>query len=310
MTSVDDVRPAEQAAPAPEAPQPDHRNEDGLKRKASVDTEADAGDSKRHRREDDPEGNAIASRRPSGPSGDLSHDDTRARSRDDDRRKSAAQEEKKRTKRLFGGLLNTLSQTSSNPQHKRRQEIERRQQERLQKQKVEDDEKRAHDLSRLRSIRMAEQIVFEEEVMKQRQAKRLDLARFLRTRAEPHLYYLPWKLTRDQKDTIDDQIRDAKAANEEESADFARRKEAHEKRYGLSAQSRTALSGAEAQEEPPLADAKAEKDKSTEDGAPSQQDPGTAGSGTAKRAVKPADREHADESGDVVVEAGEDMVIY
>lgn len=76
------------------------------------------------------------------------------------------QEEKKRGKRLFGGLMSTLSQTSNtSQQQKRRQEIERRQQDRIQKQRAEDDEKRAEKLEKLRLVRMAEQITFDEEVV-------------------------------------------------------------------------------------------------------------------------------------------------
>lgn len=88
-------------------------------------------------------------------------------SRSPERRKSATQEEKKRGRRLFGGVLSTLSQTpSQSSQHSRRQEIEQRQKERMQSQDSEAAQRRAQKLERLHSVRMAEQIVFEEQVVR------------------------------------------------------------------------------------------------------------------------------------------------
>jgi hypothetical protein len=81
------------------------------------------------------------------------------------RRPSATTEEKKRGKRLFGGLLNTLSQTNTNNQQRRRQEIEKRQHDKLHKQKAEDDQKRAERYAQVRNVRMAEQIGFEKRVV-------------------------------------------------------------------------------------------------------------------------------------------------
>lgn len=80
-----------------------------------------------------------------------------------DRRKSSVQEERKRGQRLFGGLLSTLSQSASNGQQKRRQEIERRQLERAKQQKVEDEGRRAEKLARLNAVRKVEQVKFERE---------------------------------------------------------------------------------------------------------------------------------------------------
>jgi len=77
------------------------------------------------------------------------------------------EEEKKRSKRLFGGLLSTLSQsTTSTQQQKRRREIEQRQQEKVQRQKVEDDKRLAQRLGRINSMRRAEQVNFDEKVVR------------------------------------------------------------------------------------------------------------------------------------------------
>ncbi len=73
------------------------------------------------------------------------------------------QEEKKRGRRLFGGLLSTLSQSTPNGQQKRRQEIEKRQQEKAKQQKAADEIRRAERLAKLKVVRQAEQIKFNEE---------------------------------------------------------------------------------------------------------------------------------------------------
>ena len=80
-----------------------------------------------------------------------------------DRRQSDAQEERKRGKRLFGGLLNTLSQSASNTQQKKRLEIEKRQQEKARLQKAEDESRRAERLQKLKEVRIREQVKFDEQ---------------------------------------------------------------------------------------------------------------------------------------------------
>ncbi|KAF4448650.1 hypothetical protein F53441_7959 [Fusarium austroafricanum] len=161
---------------------------------------------------------------------------------DVDRRRHATQEEKKRGKRLFGGLLSTLSQTTGGTQQKRRMEIERRQQERIRKQSIEVDKLRDEKRMRIIEIRKGEQIIFDEEVMRNKHTKMLAMARYLRTKSQPHIvscpeisiplaflvndikYYLPWKLTAEQEDTIDDQIRQTKASIEREVEALGARK--------------------------------------------------------------------------------------
>jgi hypothetical protein len=80
-------------------------------------------------------------------------------------RRNFSQEEKKRGQRLFGGLLNTLSQTTASSLQKKRLEIERRQQDRVQQQRVEDDKHRAEKLSKLKHTRKVEQVKFDEQVV-------------------------------------------------------------------------------------------------------------------------------------------------
>jgi hypothetical protein len=75
----------------------------------------------------------------------------------DERRKSRQLEERKRGQRLFGGLLGTLSQGSSNSAQKRRADIERRQQAKLKQQDEEDSQRRRERLENLMTIRRREQ---------------------------------------------------------------------------------------------------------------------------------------------------------
>ncbi|KAG5922326.1 hypothetical protein E4U61_005434 [Claviceps capensis] len=215
-------------------------------------------------------------------------------------RESAIQEEKKRGKRLFGGLLSTLSQTSTTSQHKRRQEIERRQQERIQKQREQDDQKRAEKLSKVREARLVEQIDFQEQVMRHRHTKLLALADFLKTKSEPAIYYLPWKRTADQDDIIDDQVRAAKSTMAKEEEEFKALKERHALRYGLRRDSHARPDTTE----------ETQGGETVQRDAPGRDEEAIPGKGTAEPPKPTAHQDAHDESGDVLVVAEEDMVIY
>ncbi|QGI62313.1 hypothetical protein CEK26_006277 [Fusarium fujikuroi] len=188
---------------------------------------------------------------------------------DIDRRKNATQEEKRRGKRLFGGLLSTLSQTSGSVQQKRRLEIERRQQDRLQKQNIEEDRLREEKRLRLTEIRRGEQLTFDEEV-----------------------YYLPWKLTAEQEDTIDDQVRQTKLTIEREVESLNARK------------GRQAKGGRQPIET--TASLREDLDHDSKDtNGPEKSSHGQ------EKSIQASDHDHHhDESADVLEEADEDMVIY
>lgn len=145
-----------------DAPDQENAGTDGRKRKASVDSSPTSPKRLRHGEED-----GVADERRRRESSASGHGPREIPSNTSfDRRHSATQEEKKRGKRLFGGLLNTLSQTNTNnAQQKRRHEIERRQHERIEKQRVEDDLRRSEKSSQLREARMARQSEFEEQVV-------------------------------------------------------------------------------------------------------------------------------------------------
>ncbi|KAL7937591.1 pinin/SDK/memA/ protein conserved region domain-containing protein [Trichoderma chlorosporum] len=291
-------KPVEEDRPAPEKA-PDA----SLKRKAEDESPEDDSP-KRAKHNDDDDDAAAASRRQPSPSHDHDRDaDDKgvASAATQDRRRQAMQEEKKRGKRLFGGLMSTLSQTSNtSQQQKRRQEIERRQQDRMQKQKAEDDQKRAEKLEKLHLIRMAEQIVFDEEVMRKKHEKRLAMAKFLRTRAEPAIFYLPWKTTQAQKDAIDDQMQRARATVDKEAEQFRARKQRHIERYGPPTRQTSVTPDEPAAARPPERESPI---RSPHHGAdkPHVQE---------RRVSQDMQRGHHDESGDDLEEAEEDMVIY
>ncbi|KJZ72192.1 hypothetical protein HIM_08457 [Hirsutella minnesotensis 3608] len=274
--------------------------QDGCKRKASFAKDSDDGAAKRPKHDGD-----------KTPPRSGSPDRSQEKDHDRERRASAAkQEEKKRSKRLFGGLLNTLSQKPNNSQQqKRRQEIERRQLDKMQQQSAEDDKKRAEKRAALHEVRMEQQIAWEERVMRNRHAKELRLAQFLKTRSQPEIYYLPWRLTRKEEDIIDGQVRDCKADITRELEDFRWRKEQHLKQYGPKKESD------EPRTEPapaPAPPAMREDGTAQEQPQEQPQEPPAASprhESAAKGAMAAIDDPH-DDSGDVLVEAEEDMVIY
>ncbi|KAL7798473.1 pinin/SDK/memA/ protein conserved region domain-containing protein [Trichoderma ceciliae] len=250
--------------------------------------------------DDDDDDDAATSKRLPSPS--RGRDDKEVASvAAQDRRRQTMQEEKKRGKRLFGGLMSTLSQTSNtSQQQKRRQEIERRQHDRIQKQKAEDDQKRAEKLEKLHQVRMAEQIVFDEEVMKKKHEKTLAMSRFLQTKSEPAIFYLPWKTTPTQKDAVDDQIQRARTTVEKEAEQFRARKQRHIERYGPPTRQTSVTPDEPAATRVPERESPTQSPQRSADKPPVQE----------RRASQDMHKGHHDESGDDLEEAEEDMVIY
>lgn len=138
----------------------DRRESSASKRKASPEraSDQDDGSPKRLKRQASPEPrrSPTQGRRDSAPRTGLE---------DAVRGASASQEEKKRGKRLFGGLLSTLSQTTTNSHQRRRVDIERRQLERQQRQKEEDAHRKNENSARFHEIRVKEQVAFEDKVV-------------------------------------------------------------------------------------------------------------------------------------------------
>ncbi|KAI0603213.1 pinin/SDK/memA/ protein conserved region-domain-containing protein [Biscogniauxia sp. FL1348] len=215
-----------------------------------------------------------------------------------DRRESTIQEEKRRGKRLFGGLLSTLSQTTTSSQQKRRQEIERRQQAKVHQQQAEDDKQREEKLAKLSAIRRVEQVKFDEQVMRTRHSNMRATARFLQTQSRPKIYYLPWKPTEKQEDTIKDQIRDVEDIINKEVLEFKQQKEQRLRSLGVAVK-------------PPTPEAKETV------GRPDNIEPPTniSHSDSTNRAPshninKVGHEKESDRADDVMIEEDEDTVIY
>jgi hypothetical protein len=114
-------------------------------------------------------------------------------------------------------------------------------------------------------------------------------------------FYLPWKVTADQKDTIDDQIQRARASIEKEVEQFKARKQRHIERYGPPTRQTSVTP-----DEPAAAARAPEREspvRSPHHGAdkPHLQE---------RRVSQDIHKGHHDESGDDLEEAEEDMVIY
>ncbi|RAL58041.1 hypothetical protein DID88_009536, partial [Monilinia fructigena] len=139
-----------------------------------------------------------------------------------ERRKSSVQEERKRGQRLFGGLLNTLNQSTPNGQQKN-SEVEARQKERAAQRKAEAEDRKKEKIANLKAIRVVEQVKFQEGSMRIRHTNMLAMAQFLSTETEPKLYYKPWLLSVRNEATIKSQVEAAEVLIEEEKSEWAHR---------------------------------------------------------------------------------------
>ncbi|KAL9102191.1 MAG: hypothetical protein Q9163_002639 [Psora crenata] len=138
----------------------------------------------------------------------------------DPKKSGHMQEERKRGQRLFGALLGTLSQSSSSTANKRRADIEKKQQAKLRLQMEEEDEMKKAKLHELVVMRRREQKIYDRRSMHIRHTNLLAHARFLRTKAEPRLYYKPWEFLPGEEDKIREQVREAEQIINRESSQF------------------------------------------------------------------------------------------
>lgn len=96
-------------------------------------------------------------------------------------------EERKRGQRLFGGLLGTLSQSSTSAAQRRRADIEKKQQDKLKSQAEEYGELKKQKREQRDAIRKKEHPLYEREAMRTRHANMLAMAHSLKTRTKPVL---------------------------------------------------------------------------------------------------------------------------
>ncbi|KAJ5770216.1 uncharacterized protein N7511_002267 [Penicillium nucicola] len=139
------------------------------------------------------------------------------------RPRGGREEDRKRGQRLFGGLLGTLSQSSSSAASKRRADIERKQQDKLKSQDLQYDELKKQRKEQREALRRKETPLYEREAMEVRHANIIAMAHFLKTRAVPVLYYKPWQSRPGDESVIQKQIEEARATVAREVADFEAR---------------------------------------------------------------------------------------
>ncbi|PYH45624.1 uncharacterized protein BP01DRAFT_356669 [Aspergillus saccharolyticus JOP 1030-1] len=235
------------------------------------------------------------------------------------------EEERKRGQRLFGALLGTLSQSSSNTAaQRRRADIEKRQQDKLKLQDEEYGELKKKRWQERVERRKKYQRAYEEEAMRTRHDNILATAGFLKTKAEPVLYYKPWQLRAEEESIIDDQIKEAEETVARERADFdarwAARVQEEEKQKPEAAQDEaqepTAVPEPEGQEPTSVPEENpvhAEHAGSKPDGeaqqTPQETTPAHDSTGSLGESHDDLHRAHDDDGGEVV-EDQEDTVIY
>ena len=234
-------------------------------------------------------------------------------------RGGGALEERKRGQRLFGAILGTLAQTSPSAGQRRRAEIEKKQQAKLRQKDDDDEDRKKQKKEELLAIRQREQKSWDEESMRIRHRNMLATARFLKTKAEPPLYYKPWDLRPEEEDTIQQQISDVENAIRREVADFEDRRRIESQKdteEQIQAESRQS----DPNKEPP--------DTGGKDGTSEQQDSPAVGKvekATDNTNLQPSGEPHTigngvadtsdhvmadDHGGEELVEGQEDDVIY
>ncbi|KAI9733764.1 MAG: hypothetical protein M1818_007178 [Claussenomyces sp. TS43310] len=222
------------------------------------------------------------------------------------RRKSTNQEERRRGQRLFGGLLSTLSQSTLDAQQKRRQEVERRQQERARIQKAEDESRREERMQKLKTVREREQVTYNEQSMRIRHSNMLAMAHFLRTKAQPPLYYKPWEMLPRETERIKAQIADAEAQIDREVQVFKKRyytEISEEQQSGETDVSAERTAGEHQVEFTSVPAVDTAATNSTNPLVPVEALPSVS-------TTVPSERDPVDDTGEVVEEADEDTVIY
>ncbi|KAI0199686.1 hypothetical protein F4808DRAFT_205016 [Astrocystis sublimbata] len=225
-----------------------------------------------------------------------------------DRREVARQEEKKRGKRLFGGLMSTLNQANAGAQRRKRPEIERRQQAKPVQQakpapqRPGDDPSRTQRLAKLEAVRKAEQLKFDEQVMKTIHADMRAKARYLQTKALPKIFYRPYEPTRPQQDKIEHQIEQVEVTIKNEISQFEERKQQHKQR-------RQSLDNAPKASSPEKHQTVGKSDEEPPTDKPPSAESTNDHPSNATNKVGPPDKE-ADKADLVMIEEDEDTVIY
>ncbi|EER42094.1 pinin/SDK/memA domain-containing protein [Histoplasma capsulatum var. duboisii H88] len=198
-------------------PEQEESPDSSLKRRQSP---ADDNKNKRRRLSENNNQPESGENKPSSLAATTSKTINNATDQRESRRKNGAAEERKRGQRLFGALLGTLSQSSPTAAQKRRADIEKKQQAKLRMQEEEYNELTRRKQEDLLAMRRKQQRIYDAQSMRLRHSNQLAMAHFLKTTAEPVLYYKPWELRPEEEDRIKKQIEDCKMAIAREVEDF------------------------------------------------------------------------------------------
>ncbi|KAM5446480.1 hypothetical protein MaudCBS49596_006592 [Microsporum audouinii] len=202
----------------PEPPQ--YPSSDTPKRRQS--TSSENGSKRRRLSADGASENAAEAEAPSNTS-NTQRANSSADGKAANQHKLGKEEERKRGRRLFGALLGTLSQSSSSPAQRKRSEIDKKQQAKLKLQDKEYNELTKKKYEDIMAARRKDQILYDDQSLEIRHSNMLAMAHFLRTKAEPPLYYRPWYLRPQDEARIQDQIAEAKTNIEKEKANMNQR---------------------------------------------------------------------------------------
>ncbi|KAF2100485.1 hypothetical protein NA57DRAFT_54569 [Rhizodiscina lignyota] len=141
-------------------------------------------------------------------------------------RKASIDMDKKRAKRMFGNFLGAISQKSETVSQRKRADVEKRAQAKLRQQSEEDEAARQQKLEEIQKKRKEQQVVWEEKSVEVRHSNMRATANFLRTDAEPHLYYKPYELRPSDKERIERQVKDVEEIIESEKEELEKRRQA------------------------------------------------------------------------------------
>ncbi|KAG9951883.1 hypothetical protein KCU85_g2469, partial [Aureobasidium melanogenum] len=260
------------------------------------------------------------------PSPDRSRQEEHARPARE-RRPVKPVDEKKRTQRLFGGLLGGLGQTRpANAQAAKRQA---EQEERRRQKEQELSERQTERLELLNVARRKEQRRVDKASMRIKHESMKAMSNFLVTLTEPKLYFKPWELLPEQEDQINRQREDVDVQIDQELDDFDQVRQRWQKE---DANGHTDHQDTATRDEQEASNGTNHAAVSTTEPADDQDQGGVADPETEpastlsaiatestedkqaqEQAADDADRqrkESIDDTGDIVVEADEDTVIY
>jgi len=140
------------------------------------------------------------------------------------KRTRPALDERNRNKRLFGGLLSTLSQkVPANTTQRRREEIDSRKRDELAVRTAELEARSEERAARSLALRKRAQRAVDENALRVRHEGMRAMAGFLRTEAEPRLFWRPWEWRPEEEARVLRQKEDVEVEIHREEEEFEER---------------------------------------------------------------------------------------